>query len=67
MGLFWLIFILISAFALLIDAQYLEHHFSWNFPGFYMLFGFLGCLILSLLAKFIGKPLLQRKEDYYEH
>lgn len=33
---------------------------------FYAIFGAVGCLLLLFLAKIVGKPLLTRKEDYYD-
>ena len=42
-------------------------HFWWqNVPAFYALFGFLGCLLIILLAKALGHFWLQKKEDYYD-
>ncbi len=39
----------------------------WNaIPGFYALFGFIGCVAIIVLSKWIGKLLLQRREEYYE-
>ena len=35
-------------------------------PGGMILFAFIGCWVLILLAKLILTPLLQRNEDYYE-
>lgn len=37
-----------------------------HFPAFNAVFGFLGAVILLLLAKAIGKKFLMRKEDYYD-
>lgn len=42
-------------------------HFWWqNAPLFYVGFGFLGCLLIILLAKTLGHFWLQKKEDYYD-
>ncbi len=35
-------------------------------PGAMILFSFVGCWVLIILAKLIMTPLLQRDEDYYE-
>lgn len=35
-------------------------------PFMILLFGFVGCWILIILAKIIMTPLLQRDEDYYQ-
>lgn len=43
------------------------HHHWWNgIPAFWILFGFIGCVILIAVAKTLGKLLLNRKEDYYD-
>lgn len=41
--------------------------FPWShLVGFFALFGFIGCLVLILVAKLLGHYWLQRKEDYYD-
>ena len=41
--------------------------FWWShFLGFFLLFGFIGCLILIIVAKLISHYWLERKEDYYD-
>jgi hypothetical protein len=38
----------------------------WNvIPGFYIIFGFIGCLLIIFLSKAYGKLLVQRKKNYY--
>ncbi len=34
-------------------------------PGFFLIFGILGAIILAIAAKLILFPLLKRDEDYY--
>lgn len=42
-------------------------HFWWQYvPVYDALFGFLGCLLIILLAKTLGHFWLQKKEDYYD-
>jgi hypothetical protein len=51
------------------DAVLLEHHgeFWWSgIYGFFALFGFVACLAIIVVAKFVLGPLLQRDEDYYK-
>ncbi len=41
--------------------------FEWeNWPGFYAVFGFVSCVLLVFISKFILRPLVKRDEDYYE-
>ncbi len=35
-------------------------------PGFFALLGFLGCVAIILVSKWLGRYWLQRREDYYE-
>ena len=39
--------------------------FPWHdVPGYMAVIGFLGCIVVVLIAKSIGKKFLQRPEDY---
>jgi hypothetical protein len=43
------------------------HDAWWNrIPAFFALFGFIGCLAIIFFAKFLGKVLLRKEEDYYD-
>lgn len=40
---------------------------KWQeWPGFYGVFGFVACVILVLISRFVLRPLVMRDEDYYE-
>ncbi|MEM2176022.1 MAG: hypothetical protein QXN34_01665 [Archaeoglobaceae archaeon] len=42
-------------------------HFAWEeIWGFYALFGFLGCIIISTFSRFVGNRVLMKEPDYYE-
>ncbi len=41
------------------------HHLWSGISGFFIAFGFLGCLLLVAFGKGIGKRYLLRDEDYY--
>ncbi len=45
-----------------------EHAEYWwqTMPGFFAVFGFIGCLVLILGAKILGSRWLQRHDRYYE-
>lgn len=55
--------------ALLVVADFIVHrhiYHDWeNLPAFYALYGFVGCVILVLIAKEMRK-FLMRGEDYYD-
>lgn len=37
-----------------------------EYPSFYGAFGFIACVLLVLAARFILRPIVKRKEDYYK-
>ena len=37
-----------------------------DLPGFVAMFSFLGCIVIIVASRWLGKVLLQRREDYYE-
>jgi len=47
----------------------IHHHayYEWeNFWGFYSFYGFVACVILVLVSKYVLRPLVKRREDYYD-
>ena len=66
----WLLaFVAVLALFVLLDVLLSDvsvRKFPWsNIPAFYGLFGFLSCIGLVLVSKFILRW-LQRSEDYYD-
>lgn len=42
-------------------------HFAWEeWPEFYAVFGFVACVVLVVAAKYILRPLVKRREAYYD-
>ena len=43
------------------------HSSYWwtGIPGFFIYFGFFGCILLIVFAKSLGRMLLTKGEDYY--
>ncbi|MBY6185125.1 hypothetical protein KUV89_00525 [Marinobacter hydrocarbonoclasticus] len=61
------LFYLICALLAVLDFvvhRHTEHPWE-GLPGFYPLYGFIGCVVLVLLAKVMRK-LVMRPEDHYE-
>jgi hypothetical protein len=49
-----------------LDTGHTAGHAWDRIPFFFPAFSFLGCLLLIWVAKWLGKKLLQRPEDYYD-
>lgn len=61
-------FYLLCVVLIIIDFFSPGHgHFFWEERlGFYAVYGFVACVILVLVAKYILRPLVKRREDYYD-
>jgi len=59
-----------SSLLVLLICEFFIHkhpHFPWEmWPEFYATYGFVACVILVLAAKYILRPLVKRREDYYD-
>jgi len=58
-----------SLLVLLIVEFFLRKHpyFAWEgWLEFYAVFGFVACVVLVVAAKYILRPLVKRREDYYD-
>ena len=42
------------------------HFFGDKIPGFWSLFGFISCVLIIVVSKWIGHLWLVRDEDYYD-
>jgi len=59
----------VSLLLLLIIELFLHKHphFAWAaWPEFYAVYGFVACVVLVVAAKYILRPLVKRREDYYD-
>ena len=61
-------FFTVTTLVLSIDLFFHKHAiFPWEgYFGFYAVFGFVACVILVIVSKYILRPLVMRKEDYYD-
>lgn len=68
----WLVFLVGLVLSILADlalslVEEGRHGFWWNsLWGFFALFGFIGCVLLVLVSKWLGHYWLQRKDDHYD-
>ena len=62
--------IFFSSLLVLLAVDFFVHkhaYFPWEeWPEFYAVFGFVACVVLVLAAKYILRPLMKRREDYYD-
>ena len=64
---FRLFYIVIGLFT--VAELFIHKHafFEWEkYPFFYASFGFVAFVFMILIAKYILRPLIKRKEDYYD-
>jgi len=56
------------ALLLVLDLLLAKHsNFPWeSWPEFYAVYGFVACVALVLAAKYLLRPLVMRKEEYYD-
>jgi len=65
----WIILGLLFLVTLVFEFTYLADYDShwWNsIPAFYALFGFVGCIVIIYVAKFIAKNIVNRDINYYD-
>ena len=59
-----------SSLVVLLIIEFFVHkhpHFPWEgWLEFYAVYGFVACVVLVLAAKYILRPIMKRREDYYD-
>jgi len=59
-----------SSLGILLILDFFVHkhaHFQWaEWPEFYAVYGLVACVVLVLVAKYVLRPLVKRREDYYD-
>ncbi len=65
----WILLALLTFGTLILQYFGPEHPYphAWDhIPLFYAAFGFLGCVLIIIVSKALGKRLLQKSENYYD-
>lgn len=64
----FLVFYILIVISLIAEFFIHKHiFFRWEeYPFFYGTFGFLAFTVLILIAKYILRPIIKRKEEYYD-
>lgn len=65
-----IILLILDVFYIFLSKTHVIHrhvNYKWEeFFGFYAFYGFVACVILVLVSKYVLRPLVKRKEDYYD-
>ncbi|MEK6672403.1 MAG: hypothetical protein AABY42_02875 [Nitrospirota bacterium] len=66
--LFYAALVVIILIEIAVSLLHLSHgHFSFDaLPGFGSIYGFVSCVIIIVVSKFIGHLWLMKKEGYYD-
>ncbi len=61
-------FFIVCAIVLSLDLFIHKHgDYHWEeWPAFHAAYGFVACVILVIVAKFVLRVIVERKEDYYD-
>ncbi len=65
----WLALGILTLISLILEFTLLSGYDShwWNkIPGFYIIWGFISCILIIYISKWIGYAILFRDEQYYE-
>ena len=57
--------VLLDAIPAIVDKDQ-AHTSAEHFPGFWALFGFIGCAVLIIVSKWFGHAGIMTREDYYD-
>jgi drug/metabolite transporter (DMT)-like permease len=57
--------VVLDAIPWLVDKEH-AHTKAEHFPGFWAVFGFVGCVLIILVSKWFGHAGIMRSEDYYD-
>jgi hypothetical protein len=66
----WAVLALLTIVSILVEFT-MHHdethgsHWWTSIPLFWIWFGFIGCVLLIVFAKFLMAPFIYKKEDYY--
>lgn len=62
----WILLGIITVVSFVFEMTQEPHHWWERIPGFYIYFGFIGCVAIIVISKALGKLFIQKDEDYYD-
>jgi len=66
----WVVLGVLTVISLILEFTFLADYDShwWNsIPAFYAIWGFLSCIVIIYVSKWLGKLFIFRKENYYDN
>ena len=57
--------VLLDAIPAIVDKEH-AHTSIEHFPGFWAAFGFIACVLISIVSKWFGHAGIMTREDYYD-
>lgn len=69
MSRFWTVVLavtLVASLALSFVGPTKEVKYIWDVKAFFVVYGFVGCVVIIFVSKWLGRFWLQRDEDYYD-
>jgi len=58
--------VVVDAIPALVDKSHHAHTAAERLPGFWSIFGFVGCLLIIFVSKWYGHAGIMTREDYYD-
>ncbi len=62
----WILLGVLTVISFIAELTQEPRHWWEQIPGFYIIFGFVGCVVIIVVSKALGKLFLQKDEDYYD-
>lgn len=65
----WIVLGVIFVISLILEFTFLSDYAShwWNhIPAFYALWGFIGCVAIIYISRWLGKLFILSEQDYYD-
>lgn len=63
----WAILAVITVGSVIGQFSTQDYHHWWDMiPGFYAIYGFVGCIVIVKVSKWFGKRVVFRDEEYYD-
>ena len=57
--------VILDAIPGIVDKEH-AHTQAEHLPGFWAIFGFVGCVVLIIVSKWFGRAGIMQREDYYD-